>query len=62
VIAPETNIVIFSAPDGFVERMAERDVQLSGTPDGRVRAVTHLDVSRDEIDSALLAARDALLP
>ena len=62
VIAPETNIVIFSAPDGFVERMAERGVQLSGTPDGRVRAVTHLDVGRDAIDSALLAARDSLLP
>jgi threonine aldolase len=62
VISPETNIVIFGAPDGFIERMAERGVQLSGTPDGRVRAVTHLDVSRDEIDSALLAARDALLP
>jgi threonine aldolase len=62
VIAPETNIVIFSAPDGFVEQMAERGVQLSGTPDGRVRAVTHLDVSRDAIDSALLAARDSLLP
>src|SRR5215218_10825836 len=62
VIAPETNIVIFSAPEGFVQRMAERDVQLSGTPDGRVRAVTHLDVSRDAIDLALLAARDSLLP
>jgi threonine aldolase len=62
VIAPETNIVIFSAPDGFVERMAERGVELSGTPDDRVRAVTHLDVRRAEIDSALLAARDSLLP
>jgi threonine aldolase len=62
VISPETNIVIFSAPDGFVERMAERGVQLSGTPDGRVRAVTHLDVTSDAIDSALLAARDSLLP
>jgi threonine aldolase len=62
VIAPETNIVIFSAPDGFVERMAERGVQLSGTPDGRVRAVTHLDVSGSDIDSALQAARDSLLP
>jgi threonine aldolase len=62
VIAPETNIVIFGAPGGFVERMAERGVELSGTPDGRVRAVTHLDVGRAEIDSALLAARDSLLP
>jgi threonine aldolase len=62
VIAPETNIVVFGAPGGFVERMAERGVELSGTPDGRVRAVTHLDVGRAEIDSALLAARDSLLP
>jgi threonine aldolase len=62
VVAPETNIVIFSAPAGFARRMAERGVELSGTPDGRVRAVTHLDVQRDAIDSALLAARDSLLP
>jgi threonine aldolase len=62
VIAPETNIVIFSAPESFMERMAERGVQLSGTPDGRVRAVTHLGVSGSDIDSALLAARDSLLP
>jgi threonine aldolase len=62
VISPETNIVIFSAPDGFMQRMAERGVQLSGTPDGRVRAVTHLDVTSSDIDSALQAARDSLLP
>ena len=62
VIAPETNIVIFAAPDGFVDGMAERGVELSGTPDGRVRAVTHLDVDRAAIDSALQAARDLLLP
>jgi threonine aldolase len=62
VIAPETNIVIFGAPEGFVERMGERGVELSGTPDGRVRAVTHLDVDRAGIDSALEAARASLLP
>jgi len=62
VIAPETNIVIFGAPQGFVERMGERGVELSGTPDGRVRAVTHLDVDRAGIDSALEAARASLLP
>jgi threonine aldolase len=62
VIPPETNIVIFSAPEGFVERMARKAVELSGTPDGRVRAVTHLDVGRDGIESALLAAKDSLLP
>jgi threonine aldolase len=62
VVPPETNIVIFSAPDGFVERMGRHAVELSGTPDGRVRAVTHLDVSRDDIDAALQAASDSLLP
>jgi threonine aldolase len=61
VIPPETNIVIFSAPDGFVARMAERGVELSDTPDGRVRAVTHLDVDREGIEAALEAARDTLL-
>ncbi|HZG49505.1 MAG TPA: threonine aldolase family protein [Thermoleophilaceae bacterium] len=61
VVAPETNIVIFTAPDGFVAQMAERGVELSGTPDGRVRAVTHLDVDRAGIVSALTAARSLLL-
>jgi threonine aldolase len=62
VIAPETNIVIFDAPEGFVGQMAERGVELSDTPGGRVRAVTHLDVDRAAIDSALEAARGLLLP
>ena len=60
VIAPETNIVIFAAPDGFVQGMAERGVELSDTPDGRVRAVTHLDVDRAGVDSAIEAARSLL--
>jgi threonine aldolase len=62
VIPPETNIVIFSAPHGFVDRMASHGVELSGTPDGRVRAVTHLDVDRAGIDAALEAAKASLLP
>jgi threonine aldolase len=69
VMPPETNIVIFSAPGGseesmedaspggFVEAMDRHGVELSGTPDGRVRAVTHLDVDRTDIDEALRAAR-----
>jgi threonine aldolase len=61
VVAPETNIVVFSAPSGFVEAMAERRVELSGTPDGRGRAVTHLDVERAGVERALEEAR-ALLP
>ena len=61
VVAPETNIVIFAAPDGFLERMAERGVELSGTPDGRLRAVTHLDVDRAQVAEALESARSCLL-
>jgi len=61
VIAPETNIVIFSAPDGFGEAMERRGIVLSGTPDGRTRAVTHLDVSRSDVDETLEAARSLLL-
>ena len=62
VVVPETNIVIFSAPDGFVEAMARHAVELSDTPDGRVRAVTHLDVSAADVDEALKTARTVLLP
>ena len=64
VVAPETNIVIFAVPDvpRFVERMARHGVELSRTPDGRARAVTHLDVGRGEVEEALEAARISLLP
>jgi threonine aldolase len=73
VVAPETNIVIFAPPGGaaesmdeaaaggFVAAMERRGVELSGTPDGRVRAVTHLDVDRSAIEEALRAARDVLV-
>jgi threonine aldolase len=61
VVKPETNIAIFSAPKGFRDGMAQRGIELSGTPDGRVRAVTHLDVDRSQVQAALEAAR-SLLP
>ena len=61
VIAPETNIVIFSAPVEFKAAMHERGVELSDTPDGRFRAVTHLDVSRSDVMHALEQARLLLL-
>ena len=48
------------AKHGFRKRMAEREVQLSDTPDGRVRAVTHLDVDRAQVDEALEHARSAI--
>ena len=62
VVEPQTNIVIFSAPEGFVEAMGRHAIDLGGTPDGRVRAVTHLDVSPAEVDEALQVARSLLLP
>jgi threonine aldolase len=63
VVPPETNIVIFAVPDpaAFLEQMERRGIELSGTPDGRVRAVTHLDVDRAAVEEALQAARSVLL-
>jgi threonine aldolase len=63
VVPPETNIVIFAVADpaSFVEQMARRGIELSSTFDGRVRAVTHLDVDRAGVEDALRAARDVLL-
>ena len=52
----ETNIVIFSVDDapGLVGRIADR-VELQAFDAHRVRAVTHLDVSRTDIELALEA-------
>jgi threonine aldolase len=57
----ETNIVVFEVEDapGLVERLADR-VELSALDARRVRAVTHLDVSREDIDRALAAFAEAL--
>ncbi|MFL5886677.1 MAG: threonine aldolase family protein [Thermoleophilaceae bacterium] len=58
----ETNIVIFEIPDapGLSRRLAERDVDISPLSDRRMRAVTHLDVDRAGIESALDAFRALL--
>jgi len=58
----ETNIVLFRVPDplGLIASLAG-EVELSPADGGRrVRAVTHMDVSRDEIDQALTKIRAAL--
>ena len=54
--AVETNIVLFDVDDapGLVARLADR-VELQAFGANRVRAVTHLDVSRADIDRALEA-------
>ena len=57
----ETNIVIFEVEDapGLVDGLADR-VELQAIDARRVRAVTHLDVSRADIDTALSVFADAL--
>jgi threonine aldolase len=57
----ETNIVIFSVEDapGLVARLADR-VELQAFDQHRVRAVTHLDVSREEVERALTLLSDEL--
>jgi threonine aldolase len=53
--AVETNIVIFEVADapGLVRSLAD-EVELQAVDQHRVRAVTHLDVGRAEIERALL--------
>ena len=50
----ETNIVIFEVEDApaLVSRIADR-VELQAFGAHRVRAVTHLDVSREDVERAL---------
>ena len=57
----ETNIVIFDVPDAkeLHDKLVERGVEVS-LLEGRVRAVTHLDVDRAGVEKALAAIRDAL--
>jgi threonine aldolase len=57
----ETNIVIFEVDDGpaLVERVADR-VELQVVDARHVRAVTHLDVNREQIDRALEVFAEAL--
>ena len=57
----ETNIVIFSVDDapGLVARLADR-VELQAFDAHRVRAVTHLDVSRADVERAVAAIADEL--
>jgi threonine aldolase len=59
--AVETNIVIFEVPDApALERALASEVDLLAIAPTRVRAVTHLDVDRAEIETALRAIAAAL--
>jgi threonine aldolase len=57
----QTNIVIFEVDDArdLVRRLADR-VQLHAIDGAHVRAVTHLDVGRDDIERALAAFEQEL--
>src|ERR1700761_1793950 len=57
----ETNIVIFDVPDAQLlhDKLVESGVEMS-LLEGRVRAVTHLDIDRAGIEKALAAVEDAL--
>src|SRR6201996_6610113 len=57
----ETNIVIFDVPDADAlhDKLAANGVEMS-LLEGRVRAVTHLDVDRAGVEKALAAVVDAL--
>jgi len=60
----ETNIVIldvrpeFGPAQALVDRLRERGVWLFAIGPQQIRAVTHLDVSRDQIDRAITAFRE----
>jgi threonine aldolase len=57
----ETNIVIFDVADaaGLHAKLADAGVETS-LLEGRLRAVTHLDVDRADVERALAAIEDAL--
>jgi threonine aldolase len=62
VLPVESNIVIFETADaaGVVGRARERGLLMLAISATRVRAVTHLDVSRADMQRAIEAARGAL--
>jgi threonine aldolase len=52
---PETNILMFRVrqSEAFARAILERDLLINPVSEGRFRAVTHLDVSSEDIDEAL---------
>jgi len=56
----ETNIVIFYTADGideneFVQRLADKNILMIGMGDGKLRMVTHLDVTDEMIEKVVAA-------
>jgi threonine aldolase len=62
VLPQETNIVIASVPDpaAAIAAMADAGVRISSAGRGRIRFVTHLDVDRAGVETALAAFRQVL--
>jgi threonine aldolase len=61
VAPPETNLVFFRAAErGLVEAAARRGVWMLPFSAGRIRAVTHLDVSAADVEEALGRIAEAL--
>jgi threonine aldolase len=62
--AVQTNIVVFRVPDaeGLCEALLRAGVKMSALDATRVRAVTHLDVDRADIETAIAATAAALVP
>jgi len=59
---PETNMVVFDVPDGsaFLRATRARELLVNPIAPARFRAVTHLDVSQDDVDEALGRVEEAL--
>jgi threonine aldolase len=61
-----TNIVVFDVTEAgftqpeFCARLKSQGVLMSAAPGGRVRAVTHFDVTRDDCERAVEAARELM--
>lgn len=60
----ETNIVVFAvngSSEEWLQRFRERGILLCPYPNNTIRAVTHLDVSSEEIDYLIKVARELSL-
>jgi threonine aldolase len=59
---PETNMVMFEVPRpaAFARALAERVLRINPIAPGRFRAVTHLDVTADDVEDALGRIEEAL--
>jgi threonine aldolase len=59
---PDTNIVLFRVPDtvGFLRETRARGCLWNPMAEGVFRAVTHLDVSADDIEAAIRIAGEAM--